>query len=124
MVYNSLPSYPFKKVEHSSIIDNTSNHHKRKDSVDISKNKYIISMEEELMKTQKYIENNKYGKSEKKTIEILKEALIQVFTNNRFMVNQLIKINTVDTNNEYDLKRALENIKQLNIICESIYMDE
>ena len=40
------------------------------------------------------------------------------------MVNQLIKINTVDTNNEYDLKRALENIKQLNIICESIYMDE
>ena len=63
-------------------------------------------------------------KVKKKTIEILKEALIQVFTNNRFMVNQLIKINTVDTNNEYDLKRALENIKQLNIICESIYMDE
>ena len=33
-------------------------------------------------------------------------------------------MNTMDTNNEYDLKRALENIKQLNIICETIYTDE
>ena len=57
-------------------------------------------------------------------IEILKEALVQVFTNDRFMVNQLKRMNTMDTNNEYDLKRALENIKQLNIICESIYTDE
>jgi len=40
------------------------------------------------------------------------------------MVNQLKRMNTMDTNNEYDLKRALENIKQLNIICESIYTDE
>ena len=81
-------------------------------------------METELMKTQKNIENNKYNKNDKKTIEILKEALIQVFTNDRFMVNQLKKMNTMDTNNEYDLKRALENIKQLNIICETIYTDE
>jgi len=40
------------------------------------------------------------------------------------MVNQIKKMNTMDTNNEYDLKRALENIKQLNIICETIYTDE
>ena len=68
--------------------------------------------ERKLIKTQKNIENNKYNKNDKKTIEILKETLIQVFTNNRFMVNQIKKMNTMDTNNEYDLKRALENIKQ------------
>lgn len=125
MMYNNLPSSPFRKVENKTMVDNGMEKHivKKHKVSDVSNHKYIIAMETELMKTQKNIENNKY-KNDKKTIEILKETLIQVFTNDRFMVNQLKKMNTMDTNNEYDLKRALENIKQLNIICETIYTDE
>ena len=126
MMYNNLPSSPFRKVENRIMVDNGRKKHNMKKHIvcDIPNNKYIVAMETELMKTQKNIENNNYNKNDKKTIEILKEALVQVFTNDRFMVNQLKKMNTMDTNNEYDLKRALENIKQLNIICESIYTDE
>jgi len=126
MMYNNLPSSPFRKVENRTMVDNGRKKHIVKKHIvsDVSNHKYIKAMETELIKTQKNIENNKYNKNDKKTIEILKEALIQVFTNNRFMVNQIKKMNTMDTNNEYDLKRALENIKQLNIICENIYTDE
>tara|TARA_X000001036_G_scaffold370263_1_gene356690 strand:+ start:261 stop:641 length:381 start_codon:yes stop_codon:yes gene_type:complete len=126
MMYNNLPSSPFRKVENRTMVDNGMKKHivKKHKISDVSNHKYIKAMETELIKTQKNIENNNYNKNDKKTIEILKETLIQVFTNNRFMVNQIKKMNTMDTNNEYDLKRALENIKQLNIICETIYTDE
>ena len=104
MMYNNLPSSPFRKVENRTMVDNGRKKHIVKKHIvsDVSNHKYIKAMETELIKTQKNIENNKYNKNDKKTIEILKEALIQVFTNNRFMVNQLKKMNKMDSNNEYD----------------------
>lgn len=123
----NLPLSPFGKGENKTMVNNDIINMKKSNTVDykvidISNNKYIIDMEHELIKTQKNIENSKYNNNDKKTIEILKETLVQVFTNNRYMVNQLKQMNTITLNNEHDLKRALENIKQLNIICESIYV--
>ena len=125
MMYDKLPSSPFKKNENITIGNNDTNSDiyniKELTTIEISKNKYIIDMEHELIKTQKNIENENYNNTNKKMIEILKRTMVQVFTNNKYMINQLKKMDTLEIHNEYGLKRALENIKQLNIICESIY---
>ena len=115
VVYNHLPSSPFKRVEAKALIDNSDK------KVDISKNKYIIEMEFELLKTQKNIEKEIIDRKKKKTIETIKDVMIQAYTNDKYMVTELKKMKTMDSHNEDDLKRAIINIKKINSLYDEYY---
>lgn len=121
MMYNTLPSSPFKRVENNTLITDNDNNHDMK-NFDVSKNEYIIEMEKELLKAQenigKEINNKNYHK---KTIETLKTTLTQVYTNDKYMITELKNMKTLDSHNIFDLKRAIENIKKINSICDEIF---
>lgn len=119
VVYNNLPSSPFKRVEAKPLIDDSDKKVNKK--VDISKNKYIIEMEFELLKTQKNIEREITDKKKKKTIETIKDVMTQAFTNDKYMVTELKKMKTMDSHNETDLKRAIINIKNINSLYDEYY---
>ena len=110
-----IPFLPYKKETVNKDIIN---------GVHVNNHKHLIKeMENQLIKIQYNIEQNPNNKLNKKTTEALQKTLLQVFTNNTFMIKQLQTMNTIDPNNKNHLKRALENIKKLNIICDSIYMN-
>ena len=104
MVYNTLPSSPFKRVENNTLITDKDNKHDMK-KIDVNKNEYIIEMEKELLKAQenigKEINNKNYHK---KTIETLKTTLTQVYTNDKYMITELKNMKTLDSHNIFDLK--------------------
>ena len=120
VVYNNLPSSPFKRVETKALIDDSDKKENKK--VDISKNKYIIEMEFELLKTQKNIEREITDRKKKKTIEAIKVVMTQAFTNDKYMVTELKKMKTMDSHNENDLKRAIINIKNINSLYDEILL--
>jgi hypothetical protein len=119
VVYNNLPPSPFKRVEAKPLTDG--NHKKVNKKVDVSKNKYIIEMEFEILKTQKNIEREITDRKKKKTIEAIKNVMTQAFTNDKYMVTELKKMKTMDSHNENDLKRAIINIKNINSLYDEYY---
>lgn len=119
VVYNNLPSSPFKRIENKPLIDGSDKKINKK--VDVSKNKYIIEMEFELLKTQKNIEREITDKKKKKTIEAIKGVMAQAFTNDKYMVTELKKMKTMDYHNENDLKRAIINIQKINSLYDEYY---
>ena len=109
---------PEKKIsEHTFINLETPKHS------NIKKNRYYISMKNEIKKSQLNIQNinNNKNKSLSKYDKAFKDALIDLFTKNTFMIQQIIKMETLSGRNEEDLQNATEDLKELNNLCENIY---
>lgn len=89
----------------------------------IKKNRYYISMKNEIKKSQLNIQNinNNKNKSLSKYDKAFKDALIDLFTKNTFMIQQIIKMETLSGKNEEYLQNATEDLKELNNLCENIY---
>lgn len=92
-------------------------------NINIKNNKYYNTMKQEIRKAKRNIEyiNNNRDKSLTKYDKPFKNALIDLFTKNTFMIQQIIKMETISGKNEQDLQNATDDFKKLNNLCENIY---
>ena len=92
-------------------------------NINIKNNKYYNNMKQEIKKAKRNIEciNNNKDKSLIKYDKPFETALIDLFTKNTFMIQQIIKMETISGKNEQDLQNATDDFKKLNNLCENIY---
>ena len=89
----------------------------------IKNNIHYNNMKNEIRKSKRNIEhiNNNRDKSLIKYDKPFETALIDLFTRNTFMIQQIIKMETISGKNEQDLHKATCDFKKLNNLCENIY---
>lgn len=73
-------------------------------------------------RTKKNIEKCNHIKSNKKQIKLFSKALIDLFTQSKFMLKQIDKLNNnIDDKNKFYIQEMINNMLQLNNLFNSIY---
>ena len=118
--YNTMPSSPFRKQVDfisSDIIIEPKIITKKK-YVTINEHPLIKDMNKEISESRKNIENPTMSR---KNMDGIKNAITSVYTKCIFIVQQIIKLGEINGENEKDLIKMTESLRNLNKICYDIY---
>ena len=110
-----------KQIFHKKI-ENTSFALSPSTRSDTRKYDYASYLFKENKRAGENIEKCKNCMSNKSQIKVLNEALIDLFTQSKFMLKQIHKLNNdIDDKNKIFIEEMVTNISQLNNIFDSIY---
>lgn len=90
----------------------------KKKYVAINDHPLIKSMEKEIDFAKENIENKII---KRKSMELLRMSLIEIFSKSIFIIQQLIKIGNIKGGNENDIINMTTKLRELNNICDDIY---
>jgi hypothetical protein len=90
----------------------------KKKYVTINDHPLIKSMEKEIDFAKENIENKII---KRKSMELLRMSLIEIFSKSIFIIQQLIKIGNIKGGNENDIINMTTKLRELNNICDDIY---
>ena len=90
----------------------------KKKYVAINDHPLIKSMEKEIDFAKENIENKII---KRKSMELLRMSLIEIFSKSIFIIQQLIKIGNIKGGNENDIINMTTKLRELNNICSDIY---
>ena len=90
----------------------------KKKYVAINDHPLIKSMEKEIDFAKENIENKII---KRKSMELLRMSLIEIFSKSIFIIQQLIKIGNIKGGNENDIINMTTKLRELNNICNDIY---
>lgn len=114
--FNKEEQISSKRIEDTSFVLSPST---RSDTRKYNYSSYLFK---ENKRAGENIEKCKNCMSNKSQIKVLNEALIDLFTQSKFMLKQLHKLNNdIDDRNKIFIEEMVTNISQLNNIFDSIY---
>ncbi len=93
------------------------------DNKSIEKDALIVEVKTHIEIAKRNIEKEikNPSQTDKKIINLLKETLTETFTNSYYMIQKVIKQNSISNEDRTDIENQKGNLEELNKYCENIY---